>query len=91
MADRGLRLALIGTVLCMLLFLTSKAAFAENDTALPRVASASLCADQYILALADRRQIVSLTWQSQGPLSAYADLAVGIPNQSRCGGGIHCI
>ncbi|MEM8784684.1 MAG: ABC transporter substrate-binding protein [Pseudomonadota bacterium] len=79
MADRGLRFALIGTVLCMLLFLTSKAAFAENDTALRRVASASLCADQYILALADRRQIVSLTWQSQGPLSAYADRAVGIP------------
>jgi len=42
---------------------------------LPRVASASLCADQYILALADPGQITSLSKNATGPLSAQADKA----------------
>ncbi|MEM1139245.1 MAG: ABC transporter substrate-binding protein [Pseudomonadota bacterium] len=57
----------------------SKPVAASDDGALPRVASGSLCADQYILALADREQIVSLTWQAEGALSAFADRAAGIP------------
>ncbi len=52
-----------------------------ND--LPRVASASTCADQYLLALADRKQIVSVTWQATGPLSFYADKAKGLPTNRR--------
>lgn len=46
-----------------------------QDAALPRVASASLCADQYILALADPSQITSLSKNATGPLSAQADKA----------------
>lgn len=46
-----------------------------SDSALPRVASASLCADQYILELADPTQITSLSKSAQGPLSSQADKA----------------
>lgn len=50
-----------------------------NSRTVIRVASNSLCADQYVLALADPEQIVSLTWQAEGALSAYAAQAEGYP------------
>ena len=46
---------------------------------LPRVASTSLCADQFVLGLATPEQIVSVSWQATGPLSLYADRAEGYP------------
>ena len=46
---------------------------------LPRVASTSLCADQFVLGLAAPEQIVSVSWQATGPLSVYADRAEGYP------------
>ncbi|MEM9288207.1 MAG: ABC transporter substrate-binding protein [Pseudomonadota bacterium] len=46
-----------------------------DEEALPRVASASLCADQYILALADPAQVTSLSKHATGPLSAQAEKA----------------
>ena len=46
---------------------------------LPRVASTSLCADQFVLGLAAPEQIVSVSWQATGPLSLYADRAEGYP------------
>ncbi len=47
---------------------------------LPRVASASVCADQFVLALADRAQIVALSPDARTPgLSLLADRAAGLP------------
>lgn len=47
---------------------------------LPRVASASVCADQYVLAVADREQIVALSPQAHLPhLSVMAEAAAGLP------------
>lgn len=45
---------------------------------LPRVASASICGDQFLLALADRKQIVSVSIEADGPLSRYAERAGGL-------------
>ncbi len=42
---------------------------------LPTVASAGLCADQFVLALADPDQIVAVSYQATGPLSVFADQA----------------
>jgi iron complex transport system substrate-binding protein len=47
-------------------------------TGLPRVASTSMCADEYVLLLADRTQIASLSSQARSPLSVYADRAEGL-------------
>jgi iron complex transport system substrate-binding protein len=44
-------------------------------TGLPRVASTSMCADEYVLLLADKGQIASLSSQARSPLSVYADRA----------------
>jgi len=57
------------------------AAFGASTSAqaLPRVASAGLCADQYLLMLADREQIASVSWQATSALSVYADRARGLP------------
>lgn len=46
---------------------------------LPRVASTSLCTDQFLLGLAAPDQIVSVSWQATGPLSLHADRAGGYP------------
>jgi iron complex transport system substrate-binding protein len=45
---------------------------------LPRVASTSMCADEYVLLLADRTQIASLSSQARSPLAVYADRAKGL-------------
>lgn len=50
---------------------------------LPRAASASLCGDQFLLALADRSQIVSVSSDAMGPLSLHADLAAGLPRNRK--------
>jgi len=47
--------------------------------ALPRVAAVSVCADQFLLMLADKRQITSLSWQAESPISFHAEAAKGIP------------
>jgi iron complex transport system substrate-binding protein len=47
-------------------------------TASPRVASTSMCADEYVLLLADRTQIASLSRQARSPLSVYADRAADL-------------
>ncbi len=46
---------------------------------LPRVASFGLCADHYVLALADPSQIVSLSHHAAGPLSVNRDRAAAFP------------
>lgn len=46
----------------------------------PRAASASICADQYLLALADPEQIASLSWEATGPLSTFAEEASAYPS-----------
>lgn len=45
----------------------------------PRAASTTLCGDQYLLALADRSQIASVSWMAIGPHSFHADRAAGLP------------
>ncbi len=47
-------------------------------TGLPRVASTSMCADEYVLLLANRTQIASLSSQARSPLSVYGDRAEGL-------------
>ncbi|MBB4211506.1 iron complex transport system substrate-binding protein [Rhodothalassium salexigens DSM 2132] len=79
---RGLGSAVAG--LAGLAFLAAPAlAGAAGAAALPRVASASVCADQYVLALADPEQIVSVTERAAGPLSFYAERAQGLPTNRR--------
>jgi iron complex transport system substrate-binding protein len=55
------------------------AASAAAADALPRAASTTVCADQYLLALADRDQIASLSWMAPGPYSHLAADATGLP------------
>lgn len=45
----------------------------------PRAASTTVCADQYLLALADRDRIASLSWMAPGPYSYLAAEAEGLP------------
>lgn len=70
MRAAGLRLAL-----CVAL---SAPATAGADT-LPRIASTALCGDLWVLSLADRDQILSLSERATGPYSAMADQARGLP------------
>lgn len=46
---------------------------------LPKVASANLCADQYLMAIADPTQVVSLSWQSKSEVSYYREAARDFP------------
>ncbi len=51
--------------------------------ALSRAASTSTCGDQFLLALADREQIVSVSMEADGPLSRLADRAKGLPKNRK--------
>lgn len=46
---------------------------------LPRAVSLDLCADQYLMALADDDQIIALTHYSRMPHSYFADKAMNLP------------
>ncbi|MDQ7262100.1 hypothetical protein NM680_09865 [Paracoccus sp. PS-1] len=50
-----------------------------TPAAKPRVASTALCGDMWVLALADRDQILSLSRDAAGPSSPYAGEAAGLP------------
>jgi iron complex transport system substrate-binding protein len=65
------------TILALLSALSTVAPSAIA-TGLPRVASTSMCADEYVLLLADRTQIASLSSQARSPLSVYADRVEGL-------------
>ncbi len=65
----------VGALLAAIACLISITALAAP----PRVASISACGDQILLALADREQIASLSWQADTPLSHLAPLADGLP------------
>ncbi|MCB9957556.1 MAG: ABC transporter substrate-binding protein [Rhodospirillaceae bacterium] len=52
---------------------------AGSSATLPRVASVGLCADHYVLALADPGQIASLSREAVGPLSPQRDRAAAYP------------
>jgi iron complex transport system substrate-binding protein len=54
-------------------------AFAGPALANPRVASLSICADQYVLALATDSEIAALSMQSRGPLSPDLARAKNLP------------
>ncbi|MEM6439098.1 MAG: ABC transporter substrate-binding protein [Pseudomonadota bacterium] len=68
-----MRLRVFGGVVAALAALPAAAAD------LPRIASTTLCGDQYLLALGVREQIASVSWMATGPNSAYADAAEGLP------------
>lgn len=63
----------------MLTYFFGMPASASAEKSKPRAASASICADQYLLALADPEQIASLSWQATGPLSTFAEEAAAYP------------
>lgn len=67
-------LRVIGGVLAVLASLPTAAA----EEGLPRIASTTLCGDQYLLALGVRAQIASVSWMATGPNSAYAVEAEGL-------------
>lgn len=62
---------------CQVSFLVSSLA-AQAQT-LPRVVSLDYCADQYVLAVADRAQILALSLEADHVHSFYRDRAVGLP------------
>ena len=53
--------------------------FATGAAAGDRVASADFCADQYVLAYADRGDIVAVSFEAGGPNSFHAVRAAGLP------------
>lgn len=55
------------------------AGFAEAEPARPTVVSLDYCADQYVLALADRSQILALSKDSERAFSLQREKAAGIP------------
>ncbi|TNE63881.1 MAG: ABC transporter substrate-binding protein [Alphaproteobacteria bacterium] len=55
------------------------AAAARADAAPETVMSLDFCADQFVLALADRNQIMALSDGATGPESFYAERALGLP------------
>ena len=55
------------------------AGFAEAESAHPTVVSLDYCADQYVLALADRSQILALSKDSERAFSHLRDKAAGVP------------
>jgi iron complex transport system substrate-binding protein len=55
------------------------AGFAEAEPARPTVISLDYCADQYVLALADRSQILALSKDSERAFSHLREKAAGIP------------
>lgn len=62
-------------VLALILALIAPAA----EAAPGRVVSASLCADQYVLSLAEQDQVAALSWQSRDPVSLAPDWAKELP------------
>lgn len=70
MRKAALRLALCAALL---------APACAGAQALPRIASTSLCGDLWVLSLADRDQILSLSQNATGPYSAMAQQARGLP------------
>lgn len=55
------------------------AGFASAEPARPALVSLDYCADQYVLALADRDQILALSKDSERAFSYLAEKAAGIP------------
>lgn len=55
------------------------AGFAEAEPARPTVVSLDYCADQYVLALADRSQVLALSKDSERAFSHLRGKAAGIP------------
>lgn len=69
------------TILAVMLGLLSPCAAASPASAAPRrIVSLNLCADQLVIALADRDQIAGVTeWARDPTLSYYAQAARGLP------------
>jgi iron complex transport system substrate-binding protein len=65
--------ALLAFAACML------AGFAAAETARPTIVSLDYCADQFVLALADRAQILALSKDSERAFSHLRAQAAGIP------------
>ena len=63
-------------ILCAIALLTGGSAFGQDA---PRVVSLDYCADQYVLALADRDQIQAVSVQAGDAHSALRDRAEGLP------------
>ena len=63
-------------ILCAIALLTGGSAFGQDA---PRVVSLDYCADQYMLALADRDQIEAVSVQAGDAHSALRDRAEGLP------------
>lgn len=64
--------------LCFLLCMFSAEQTAAQNT-VQTVASLDFCADQYVLALADREQIVGVSPYAETEFSYYAEKAIGLP------------
>jgi iron complex transport system substrate-binding protein len=61
------------------LFLIGLAGFAQAEPARPTIVSLDYCADQFVLALADRDQILAVSKDAERQFSYLRDKATGIP------------
>lgn len=68
---------------CMSACVWAASALAQGEGgALLRVASADLCADAWVIELADRDSVIALSWQVDAPVSAAPDWARALPRAS---------
>lgn len=68
---------------CISAFAWAASASAQGEGgALLRVASADLCADAWVIELADRDSVIALSWQVDAPVSAAPDWARALPRAS---------
>lgn len=63
-------------LLCLALALGASATLADGH---PRAASTTLCADEYLLALAERERIASVSWMATGDYAFDPEAAAGLP------------
>ncbi|MBA3069970.1 MAG: ABC transporter substrate-binding protein [Hyphomonas sp.] len=64
---------------CAAIFLSGLAGFASAEPVRPTVVSLDYCADQFVLALADRAQILAVSKDAERKFSHLRDKAAGIP------------
>ena len=74
-----MRLQVVACILACACSATSQAQTIEGEVAPVRVLSADLCADPFVIALADRDQVIATSWQVDQPVSGAPDWARDLP------------
>ncbi len=69
----------LASLVCILALATGAAGKAFGEAGKPRLVSLDYCADQFVLALADREQIMALSPDAHARFSHFRDRARGLP------------